>query len=1515
MKSFLTKVGALLMAVVFAFAGCQDYDEDIRKVNEQLNNNTAELTSITDALEKAIKDLEAKMVADYATKQALADLSAELKAEIDADVAAAQAAIEAAYKAADAALKAGYESADAALKAELEAKIAAAIKAAQDANDELAAIFERSLNQMQAALGETNSMINDVVVPTFQGEIAKINTAITALQAADAQNAKDIAKVAADLATAKTEITAAYTAAIKTAVDNLQAQIDAQATELAALKVLHAADVALLQAAIAENTTDITALKNQLRDLINEYTATVEQLQGAIAEGDEAVKQLLINRLNAHIEVYEATVEQLQGAIGENTAEIEKVKLFVKELQQLHATDVELLQGAIAEGDEAVRQALNNKINAHIEVYEATVEQLQGAIGENTALIEANRLAIRTLQSLHETDIQNLQDVIVIIEASLQQETAQRKEADEALEAALEEFKTQYAKDIDDLQAAMAEGDEAVRQQLTAKINALTEEYENTVEQIQNAMSELDAKITANLVAIKSLENQTAALEENLAALDAAYQAADAALTQLINKNAADIKAINSVLDQFTNNFTSVQFQIDFIVAALEQTIADLNALEVNVGVLTERVQSLVYVPEYNDAKATINYGLAPYITADNTVETTIVPAKSILRYKVNSTSETAVDDIVRAFAQDPSILTYDLENVKLRSAAPELKVASVRKDEQGYLEVTALANNFSKDFFYTTLTKEVQSALKQHITANHPIINGLFDIIFGENWGTTEITTVQVPTTSYSAALVLAQADKKNNVASEFTNLIPAKKYDVLSLGVRYSDGTNTNVKSADFKNSVADRKITRTQNVASRDTVTVLKTLANTPVITVVGDDKAYTAAELYEKYGYAVDIQKTYQIVSYTKDGKMQVNPEATVPAWNNDLVSLSTTDVRYKISDTTKDAMGTSRTVSLTSYNEAQEQNYADRVYSYLEVVDAYYFAGQSVAIADKIYITKNIVKIKFEDVTVDWSLKTAMELSPDTTNPYSETVKVYGVKYNNIYNLKAMTITNQQTTLNGAENTTPIKLMTITKPTDKVAGTADVFIEKGYRFAAANAEKPNTYTTVWTVTVDDYTDAEVTLNVTFVKLPAAVEVESEVKLDLVEGQIYFDGKDALIADAVEAFSSKVGYTTELNKHMFAALTDANNTVTNGASYYDETTEKFVTVDPSGYNINFVVADNVDNSWVRLYGEQIKDKANVPATWMFTRTVDTWFDVPFEFAVTAKPYLPDAELIRSTEYASATNEAKVYSVNLDARIIKDELTGKYVYSVVNSDLGYYLNVKGDVNPTQKVTFAVMPDYVSTIENSTVNVMPLETPLDNPSVGKIAAYLQKTKAILHWADHGTQVKVKATLWAGAYPIDYATLVLNVVDPIRFIATDVPATRVPREETVVKVYKNFDLRSIAKDKDGKYYHEQNLIDNTAANLTAAIDSKAVEAYGVKISTTMLTIYEEIGESKVPYDDSKYTWEEANGILRLHKDDAVELLNPIVAKIQVTFEHNVHASSESCKESKVIEVRFTNAE
>ena len=74
MKSYLSKIGALLFGAMFAVAACQDYDEDIRLVESEL---TADINELSSKLDAAIADLEGK--ADKA------DLEAALEAIEEAE--------------------------------------------------------------------------------------------------------------------------------------------------------------------------------------------------------------------------------------------------------------------------------------------------------------------------------------------------------------------------------------------------------------------------------------------------------------------------------------------------------------------------------------------------------------------------------------------------------------------------------------------------------------------------------------------------------------------------------------------------------------------------------------------------------------------------------------------------------------------------------------------------------------------------------------------------------------------------------------------------------------------------------------------------------------------------------------------------------------------------------------------------------------------------------------------------------------------------------------------------------------------------------------------------------------------------------------------------------------------------------------------------------------------------------------------------------------------------------------
>ena len=193
-------------------------------------------------------------------------------------------------------------------------------------------------------------------------------------------------------------------------------------------------------------------------------------------------------------------------------------------------------------------------------------------------------------------------------------------------------------------------------------------------------------------------------------------------------------------------------------------------------------------------------------------------------------------------------------------------------------------------------------------------------------------------------------------------------------------------------------------------------------------------------------------------------------------------------------------------------------------------------------------------------------------------------------------------------------------------------------------------------------------------------------------------------------------------------------------------------------------------------------------------------------------------------------------------------------------------------------------------------------------------MTAYLQKEQAILNWTDHGTQIKVKATLWAGAYPVDYATLILNVEDPITFSAGNVTKERIVHADTPAYVFEKFSLTSTAKTLDGKKAHSGNLVNTAATSLENIIAADVVKAYGIKVEAELVAIYEQVAEGedgKVLYDSSKYVWNKTTGKLVLNQDDAAQLLNPIEAQIRIKFTHNVHGASDACTETSDIFVKF----
>ena len=1494
MKSFFTKLSVLLFGVAFAVAGCQDYDEDIRKVNDQLNANTAELTSITDALDKAIKDLEAKMVADYATKKALADLSAELKAEIDADVAAAKTALEAAYKAADAALKSGYEAADAALKADLEAKIAAAVKAAQDANDALADTFEKALNQMKASIDETNSMINDVVVPYFQGEIAKINTAITALQAADLKNADDIAKVAADLVTAKTELTAGYEAAIKTAVDKLQAEITKNSEAIAALTTLHKNDIALLQAAMAQGDEEVMRALNLtkalLQDHIAEYKTTVDQLQAAIGEGDAEVKRQLTNALLDHIEVYETTVDQLQGAMAEGDEAVrQELKNALNRLEELHKADVENLQAAIADNT-TLAEGIRIQLLNHIQVYEATIEQLENQVTTNEAEITMLKVRMLALETLHATDMENMQNVLNNLDVAIQQEAALRKLADE---------------------------------EVKAEINAVIDQIKNTdttqqfeIDFLKAYAAELQAAVDANAEAIVAAENRISALETTVATIQTKVAELETKYADLKELHEQDVVYLQEAIAE---NYTLI-----------EKMMRELVDIKADINTIAVRIQSIVYVPEYSDGKATLKFALlVPEFNVDgkpnrpnedgnlNEPNIAFIPVKDTLRFKVNSTSETAVAELVEAYKADPTILSFDLEGVTVRGASAGdavLEIVGAYEDEDGYLAVEVLAKNFDPDFYISTLAcEELQW---EEFYGEYPVDKEFYQGIY-------QLATQYPGTKGYSAALVLNQADEKNNVASEFTNLIAGKKFEFLT--VKVVDGEGENITGLSY--GVSEPVNNLPYDLDPEEEVIVLKDHK----LMFVLDEEEYTTEEMIEM-GYGVQLERRLNmesgdnIASHLVDLKPQVREVGPFGIWEDPIKSIEVEGNTYV---TLRE--GKMSKEEYLKLKEAQK--------NYLSIMYLYDINGLDIWTESGVEITNRLVNVNLS-VTVPWTLETALKTVADGKLYQAPVVATfeYDLTDPNVVNkslegYSLYSIVKAATETSYVPTGTPISLAV----SDETITATLKNGSKSYAFPVNNNDDKVDYNTYTVVKKAEFSDLTVVVNV-------AVKLGEQAPEQFVTKDVTFTTQNGAngwlfgywnaVEDAYKQFNEAgyVGYTDkpETGKAKFVEAFANTSSYTNRGDYLMVNDEAGI---PQNVNIPFTANNNEDGEHkFQLWHEQLVD-VNEDGVFdndaqEIVQKVGPYFGIPFTFVVNATVDIPD--------YALDLDPVRVKNNIVD---VFGEIVGKVgaggVYTVDVSDLAKYYYVVNKtgvrelkaVNADDNVT--VKFDLISKSKDAEgndetgfefqgepgviTNTLTVDWTSSEPYI------LPMGDAVATWGTYNsTEIGVAATLYVNGFKITTKDITLVTKDPlvVSFANVDVTMnnTNGTNKTTTAYIFKNFKVTSSVEPS------VKNLFDVSAKTLDDIFaKSYADDTYGAEIHAEYMRVYykDEAGNI-VPWDKSKITLGkrtngEFDGSITINADDG-NIQTPIYVDVRVKMTHKIHAAGGVCESEGDVTVTFNPA-
>ena len=595
----------------------------------------------------------------------------------------------------------------------LKADLAAAVASLEAAIDEAEATITEKHNKDIEALRAADAELD--------GKIAAANTAIANLAAALEAAEGDIASLQGQMTDALAAIEAAEEAiaALNGEVDGLKAK-DAE-----------------LAAELAELTGVISQLRTELVEMIEANKAAIEENAGNIAENAAAIEALEQN-LADHI----AAFTEYQTAVDTKIAALEaRVAAAEAAIKKLEEETIPAMKAQI-ETNKALSEKNAADIAKHAEEFAAYQAAVQATFDELVAADEALNTLIATLRADFEAlkgDYETFKSEFDEYKKAIEGELAKAFEAIAAnateiaaVKADLEATKIDLQAKIDATNAnlsnlaAQLEGVEAyIMHQMKEGFDAV---YAKLAEDYNNLNSQIDA-VNSDLQNFKSqIEKALALAVQDLQTL---IINGDAAVMQTVNQLAFDLraeseKAIAEAKKALQDNIDALDKKVEEYKAAADELFADHQA---QINALLGRVQSLVFVPEYTDGMATIDW--AKYGNS-------FVEGKSELTYSVYPA------ECASAMVGKPELFTFDLEALKTRSEnAPAMTVVGVVAGEKaGQIVVEVEARNFGEEFY----------------------LGG-------------------VEPKNYAASLVLK--NETANIASTYTNLVASNKPATVELAV----------------------------------------------------------------------------------------------------------------------------------------------------------------------------------------------------------------------------------------------------------------------------------------------------------------------------------------------------------------------------------------------------------------------------------------------------------------------------------------------------------------------------------------------------------------------------------------------------------------------------------------------------------------------------------------------------------------------------------------------------------
>ena len=521
----------------------------------------------------------------------------------------------------------------------------------------------------------------------------QVEEAQASLQAAIDQDAEDIAANKKAIEAAVTE----YKKLVADAIKGYEAAIAKAREDQASVDGVQDEFLATLASQMDTYKEAIDEAVAALSGSIDDLAATMEETQGSIEDLAAAMKELEekvdanLAAAIAYTDALEATVKATTDALAER---IEANEAAIKKLNEETIPEIgdaiEALEASMV-GLEGNLEALEEK-KLDQDVFQAfltTFIEWMGKVETDIASFNGTLEQLQLLGSAMDNEIKAIEEMLDVlngdetVKGSVKQ---QIKALHEDIIEHLNELKEELKGEIDGLEADLeaVKGDvENIQTEITV-IKGLIQANATEIGKLDVRITNNEGDIAALKTAKTNLENKIAVLNELLEQKEEEIKALLPAIEEkiaLINGDKDTEGSIAYAVDQLDQ---AIQIQIGLISGRIDKTDAEIAKLQKEIGKLQQYIQSLVFVPQYQDLK----FGI-PFIKVGNVYKDYNVGSGFAVVYKVAPAHlaqplAKAVNDAIAAGVALP--FTFDIDSELQTRAAdtdPQLFIKDATGDDK----------------------------------------------------------------------------------------------------------------------------------------------------------------------------------------------------------------------------------------------------------------------------------------------------------------------------------------------------------------------------------------------------------------------------------------------------------------------------------------------------------------------------------------------------------------------------------------------------------------------------------------------------------------------------------------------------------------------------------------------------------------------------------------------------------------------------------------------------------------